>query len=127
MAADEVNDLFVYQASWVEDRKSRNLTVDADNPTAEVLLNAPAYMVRAPTTVPIKTDDPTSGVASAKLCVAGACVGHAPHCTDPGRTSLWCPTFTPARRRRVLAHCPGHGPGRSRVGHFACRDRAGRR
>ena len=94
LPADEVYDLFVYQGSWVEDRQSRNLTVDAENPTAEVLLNAPAYMVKAASIVPIKTDDKTSGMASAKLCVGGTCA-NAPHCTDPGRTSLWCPTFTP--------------------------------
>ena len=126
LQAGEVYDLFVYQGSWVEDRKSRNLTVDADNPTAEVLLNAPAYIPKAATTVPIKTDDQTSGVASAKLCVAGACRGRA--ALHRPRPHLVVVSDLYARqRRRVLPHRAGHGPGRSHVGHFACRDRAGRR
>jgi type II secretory pathway pseudopilin PulG len=99
LTAREVRDLYLYQASWVEQRQSQNLTVDADDPISEIKPHA-AYLVAAPVQLLATASDPTSGIASVDL---GACLGYctpttwtaAARCQDAIGDGVWCPTFTP--------------------------------
>ncbi len=96
LSAPEIHDLYTYQNGWIEDRKSRNLTVDADAPTARVVVADPPYQANWPAQVLIEASDATSGVDKVWLCVGGENCTLAPHCVDPGSDSAWCPTFSPA-------------------------------
>ena len=73
LSADEIAALYAYQLSWTEDRENINITVDRDNPTAEVLLSGTPYYPNAPVAIPIGTADPTSDVVSARLCKGSSC------------------------------------------------------
>jgi hypothetical protein len=96
LSADEIAALYAYQLSWTEDRERIHITVDLDNPTAQVLLSGTPVYPNAPVVIPIGTDDATSGVVSARLCQGSSCGSPAPHCTAPDLTSAWCPIFTPS-------------------------------
>jgi hypothetical protein len=98
LSASEVHEMYVYQGGWVEDRESRSLTVDADNPTAEVLVADPPYQANWPAQVLVKAGDATSGVEKVQLCVGSGDCSAAPvasHCVDLASASAWCPTFSP--------------------------------
>ena len=48
LSADEIAALYAYQLSWTEDRERIHITVDRDNPTAQVLLSGTPYYPNAP-------------------------------------------------------------------------------
>ena len=96
LAADAIDALYDYQLSWTEDRESIPITVDRDDPTAEVLLSGTPYFPNAPVVIPVGTGDPTSDVVGARLCNSYSCGPLAPHCTAPELTTAWCPIFTPS-------------------------------
>ncbi len=103
LRSDKISELYKYQNGWVEDRESQGIVVDADTPTAEVLLPAgqTTYLPLRDTQIPIMASDDApsgrgvSGIAAAVLCVNGSCGAAAPHCTNPNQTSAWCPAFKP--------------------------------
>ena len=101
LSAREVREIFLYQAGWVEDRQSHNITVDRDMPTSE--LSVPAtYLPKAGVQLLLEASDDTSGVAGADLgwcrsaasCTPGNWTA-APACQDADGDGAWCPTFTP--------------------------------
>jgi hypothetical protein len=95
LTASEIHDMHVYQSGWVEDRESRTLTVDADSPTAEVVVADPPYQANWPAQVLVEAKDATSRVEDVSLCVGGSNCTLAPHCVDKASPSAWCPTFSP--------------------------------
>nr|MBC8449122.1 PD40 domain-containing protein [Chloroflexota bacterium] len=106
LTAREVRDLYLYQASWVEQRQSQNLTVDSDNPTSKIESHA-TYLAAAPVQMLATASDPTSGVAGVDIgfCKgAGYCTPTtwtaAARCQDAIGDGVWCPTFTPAGEGR---------------------------
>jgi len=96
LSAPQIHELYMYQNGWIEDRKSRNLTVDSDSPGARVVVADPPYQANWPAQVLIEASDRTSGVDQVWLCVGGTDCTLAPHCVDLGSESAWCPTFSPS-------------------------------
>ncbi|MCU0501974.1 MAG: hypothetical protein MUC51_09445, partial [Anaerolineae bacterium] len=95
LSARQVRELYAYQAGWVEDRQSYNITVDADTPTVKLPIAEGSYLAKQPNLVTITADDQTSGVAVVTLNAPGGPIS-APRCTDVGSTAAWCPMFTPS-------------------------------
>ena len=96
LSAGDIAALYAYQLSWTEDREPTDITVDRDNPTAEVIVSGIPYYPNAPVVVPIGAHDDTSEVVSAQLCQGSSCGSPAPPCDDKASTTNWCPTFQPA-------------------------------
>ena len=69
LSAGQIYDAYLYQAGWVEDRQSRNLTVDTDNPSVEVVVADPPYQANWPSQVLVTAEDATSEVDKVQLCV----------------------------------------------------------
>jgi subtilase family serine protease/subtilisin-like proprotein convertase family protein len=94
----EVADIFNYQAKWVEERQSHDITVDANNPTV-ALDTTGSRLPNTDVQLLITASDATSGIAKAELGVQKAGLGNvwttAPACQDAYGNSAWCPTFTP--------------------------------
>ncbi len=94
--ATDIHEAYVYENGWVEDRQSRNLTIDNDDPTAEVVMEGSRYLANTPTEVLIRAHDQTSGIAAAELCQDGFCYGiPAEKCLGRESEDAWCPTYTP--------------------------------
>jgi hypothetical protein len=102
LSASEVRELYRYQGGWFEDRQSRDITVDSDSPTAEVLMTEGAYLANRTIWVGVTADDPTSGVAGVELGVqkdSGSYAwARASRCAEGAgeREGAWCPEFAPA-------------------------------
>ncbi|MBC8422435.1 MAG: hypothetical protein H8E01_00230, partial [Chloroflexi bacterium] len=106
LTAREVRDIFQYQAKWVEEWQSHDVTVDADEPTSELRSDGP-YLAQQDVVMHIEAHDPTSSVSLVKLGVQGPSQGSytwagAPRCMDATATSdaAWCPTFVPSGEGR---------------------------
>jgi uncharacterized repeat protein (TIGR01451 family) len=103
----QIADLYDYQAAWFEDRQSRNITVDDDLPTAQVLMTGGAYLANRPILVGVTVNDATSGVEAVELGVdrastpgvwitADACAQSAGVVAEGGGGAGWCAEFAPS-------------------------------
>jgi hypothetical protein len=98
----QISDLYDYQVAWFEDRQSRNITVDDDLPTAQVLMTGGAYLARREIVVGVAAADPTSGVAGVEMgadqaSTPGVWVPAAPCAPSSGQPDgAWCATFAPS-------------------------------
>ncbi len=104
LTAREVRDIFQYQAKWVEEWQSHDVTVDADKPTSELCSDGP-YLAQQDVVMHIEAHDPTSSVALVKLGIQGPSQGSytwtgAPRCMDASSDAAWCPTFEPSGEGR---------------------------
>jgi subtilisin-like proprotein convertase family protein len=98
----EVRQLFRFQAKWVEERQSTEITIDADDPTS-TLESDETYRPNRDAIQLVSASDPTSYVRTVEVGVSTD-GGHsytwetAPVCEDaPGQGVAWCPTFTPTQ------------------------------
>lgn len=105
LMARQVHSLFVYQGGWVQDRESRNLTVDAEAPSAQlkvpgVPVGGSLYLANQSVQLLVTGSDLTTDVAAVQLGTQqyNGSLGWstAPRCVDPTATAAWCPTFTPS-------------------------------
>jgi len=95
----EMQALFRLQAKWVEERQSKRLTVDADEPTS-VLESDDVYRANQDVVLLVSAEDATSHVTMVELGVSadgGATYlwESAPACRDAAGNAAWCPTFKP--------------------------------
>ncbi len=95
LTAQQVRDMFTYQAGWVEDRQSFDLTVDADAPTVAIKVDDKSYVARQPVIVAVEADDATSGVVGVTLLTPDGPVTAA-RCMEAGGQAAWCPTISPS-------------------------------
>ncbi|MFN8471119.1 MAG: LamG-like jellyroll fold domain-containing protein [Anaerolineae bacterium] len=94
----EVNDIYRYQASWVQENQTQVVTVDADAPTSSLRSYRPGqpnYLPNRDSVMDIRASDRTSRVALAELGIDGTWLA-APPCQDTQPGAAWCPTFDPA-------------------------------
>ncbi len=116
----EVRDQWSYEYSWFEDRQSQDITVDNDNPTAEVLLDAGSRLAKQPFVVGLAASDETSGVDQVDLGMrqgAGTIAWTAAaRCTDENNQpeGAWCATFNPPAEGSYTLY----GRAKDRVGHL---------
>lgn len=89
----EVEELFLYQGRWVEDRQSHNIVVDGERPTSQMQLGG-EYGPLADVQLYVEAHDDTSGVDRVQLAVNGQW-SDAPPCQDAAGDSAWCPWFRP--------------------------------
>ena len=99
LSARQIRNIFLYQAKWVEDRESHDITVDDDEP-ASTLESDAGYLPNRDTVMHVSTTDPTSRAAVAELGVStdgGQSYTWlpAPPCRDADIGTAWCPTFDP--------------------------------
>ncbi len=94
LSAQQVRDMFTYQAGWVEDRQSFNITVDADIPTVALQVDDKSYVARQPVIIAVEAADSTSGVAEVRLTTPAGTV-MAPRCMDVSGNAAWCATVSP--------------------------------
>jgi hypothetical protein len=89
----EVEELFLYQGRWVEDRQSHNIVVDGERPTSQMQLGD-EYRPLRDVRLYIEAHDDTSGVDRVQLGVNGQWSDALP-CQDSAGDSAWCPWFRP--------------------------------
>jgi hypothetical protein len=104
LTAREVRDIFEYQAKWVEERQSHDVTVDNDAPTSTLRSDGP-YLAPRDVVMHVEAQDPTSGIALVRMGVQGPGQGAytwtgAPRCMDAPSDAAWCPTFEPSGEGR---------------------------
>ncbi|MCP4538326.1 MAG: tandem-95 repeat protein [Chloroflexi bacterium] len=97
LSKQDIEAIFQYQAKWVEDRQSHDVTVDADDPVVELVVPA-THLPNQDVQLLVTAQDLTSGVTKVELGVRRYDAGNyvwtdAPRCRG-GQT--WCPTFVPS-------------------------------
>ena len=98
----EVRDTFHYQMEHVEESASIDMTLDADQPSVELLSYNPAfpYVSDIDRIIHVEAGDETSGISAVEMTVehanlAAALIGLAPVCLDSANGTSFCPTFDP--------------------------------
>ncbi|MFN2167203.1 MAG: LamG domain-containing protein, partial [Anaerolineae bacterium] len=97
----QIWDQYQYESAWVEDRQSRDITVDDDLPTAEVVMTEGSYLAKQATVVGVTAGDPTSDVDAVELGVQASAgtIAWAPavRCSDTETQpeGAWCAPFAP--------------------------------
>ena len=103
LTSREIHDTFVTQASWVEDRQSHNITVDAEAPATSLASPVPHWPLQSGQLLAF-AHDPTSRIVRAELGIQapGQTISPGPTCRNAWMLLLpsssaasWCPTFTP--------------------------------
>ncbi len=97
LTPDEIRANYVYQASWVEDRQSHNVTVDAEPPTTSLYPPTLHWPLQSGQLLAF-ANDLTSGIAEAELGIQAPgqtdfTWADMPACLDSDGS--WCPTFSP--------------------------------
>ncbi len=98
----EVRQLYRFQAKWIEERQSTEITIDADAPTS-ILESDQTYRPNRDAVQLVTTDDPTSYVTMVEMGVStndglSYTWETAPACEDaPSQGAAWCPTFDPTQ------------------------------
>lgn len=99
----DVRDIFAYQMGQVEETASLTMTIDADDPTAELVSFNPdfPYLDEKDRVLHVEATDATSGVGMVEMQVEHANAPDvqwvsAPICQDAPGGTAYCPTFIPA-------------------------------
>jgi hypothetical protein len=100
LSKQEVEAIFQYQGKWVEDRQSHDVTVDADDPTVELIVPA-THLPNLDVQLLATAQDLTSGLAKVELGVKRYDSGDytwtdAARCGDALSSEAWYPTFAPS-------------------------------
>jgi hypothetical protein len=102
LSASQIRDMYLYQGSWVEDRQSRNITVDDKPPSATLeITGTNPYWSGQETVVVISADDADSRVDRLVLSGQKGSTGsvgpwEAVPCAGSGGGNSWCANFVPS-------------------------------
>ncbi|MFN2284871.1 MAG: LamG-like jellyroll fold domain-containing protein, partial [Anaerolineae bacterium] len=97
ISAREVEELYQYQEAWFDTNESLNLTVDAEDPTVNLLLTTMRLPNRSDQVLQIDAADVTSGIASVEYKIDRPGVGTVVDWTAAGRDAkIWLMYFTPS-------------------------------
>jgi len=100
LSRPEVEELFLYQGRWVEERQSHNIVVDGARPTSQMQLGD-EYWPQHDVQLYVEAHDDTSGVDRVQLAVNGQW-SDAPSCQGAAGDSAWCPWFRPDSQGRYV-------------------------
>lgn len=99
---NDATEVFAYQMGSVEESSTLTMTVDADNPTIDVVSydSEFPYVANADRLMQVDAADATSGVARVEMNTTYAMTNateyrDAPVCMDSSSGSSYCPTFFP--------------------------------
>jgi uncharacterized repeat protein (TIGR01451 family) len=124
LTAEQIKSQHDYESAWFEDRQTQQLTVDNDDPTAELLMPVGSYLANQEIVVGMIATDTTSYVDRVELGVqqgagpatwsqVARCVG-----SENQPEGAWCAQFTPSSQGQYTLYTRAT----DRVGHVGPSD-----